>query len=184
MPSSPTLIVRPQIKASLSKETLAWVRKVKGRLYDALPCDPNSEATIVLTDDEEIRELNRDYRGIDEPTDVLSFAYQEAVDGDVNPELLGDVVISVPTAARYAESLVHAEWLTGDGPPVQPWTLDLELAFLLAHGFLHLLGYDHMEPEEEKEMRAVEREVFADLIAKRKQPRRAFEDEDTDASDA
>lgn len=178
------MIIRPQVKGQLSKETLAWVRKVKGRLYDALPCDPASESTIVLTDDDEVRALNRDYRGLDETTDVLSFAYQEAIDGMVTPELLGDVVISVPTAKRYADSLVHAEWLTGDGPPVHPWSLDLELAFLLAHGFLHLLGYDHMEPEEEAEMRAVEREVFADLIAKRKQPRRAFEDDDDAPTDS
>lgn len=86
-----------------------------------------------------MREINRDYRGIDTPTNVLSFAMHEGDFGDLHPELLGDVVISVETAAREAE-----EW---------KMSLEIRMTQLLVHGLLHLLGYDHEEGEEaEREM--------------------------------
>lgn len=183
MPASPDLIIRDSIAEQLPPQTLSWIRKIKGRLYDALGLSAMTESTIVLTDDEEIHELNLQWRGVDEPTDVLSFAYQEAENAAMTPDLLGDVVISIPTARRYAESMAHAEWLGGEGPPVTPWTFELELAFLLAHGFLHLMGHDHEEPEDEAIMKPLEREIFASLIAPTKQPRRAepayrYEDEE------
>lgn len=172
MANSPVLLVRPNVADQLSKDDLAWIRKVKNRLYDALGCPQNSEATIVLTDDTEIQELNREWRDVDEPTDVLSFAYQEAEDGFLVPELLGDVIISLPTARRYAADAQHATWIGENGLPRTPWSFQLELAFLLSHGFLHLLGFDHLDPDEERVMRAAEREVFEALIAVRKKPRR------------
>ena len=94
----------------------------------------NNEVSILLTDDAEIRVLNRQYRHIDEPTDVLAFAMREGVSADLNPQLLGDLVISVPTAQRQSI--------------VQGHSLDIELAILSVHGTLHLLGYDHQTPEE------------------------------------
>lgn len=173
MATSPELLVRPDVEATLTPDELAWVEKVIDRLYDALGCSPETEATIVLTDDEEIRGLNAEWRGVDEVTDVLSFAYQEAMDSDLTPELLGDVIISIPTARRYAEDAKHAEWIGEDEHPVSPWNFQFELAFLVSHGFLHLLGFDHEEPEEKAEMRRAEREVFEALIATERRPPRA-----------
>ena len=103
------------------------------------------EVSLLLCDDAEIRELNREYRGHDSPTDVLSFAQEEGpamplgwTDIDA-PHLLGDVVISVETARRQADD--HG------------WTLQEEVEALLAHGLFHLLGYDHETPEEWGRMR-------------------------------
>jgi probable rRNA maturation factor len=98
----------------------------------------SAELSIVLCDDATIRELNRDYRERDAPTDVLAFPMGEGEGGDLHPDLLGDVVISVDTARRQQK---------------RP-TLHEELTFLLAHGLLHLLGYDHATRAEERRMSA------------------------------
>jgi len=95
------------------------------------------EATLRLTDDVTIRELNRVYRARDKPTDVLAFAQREGEGGGLHPQLLGDIVISVDTAARQARR-----------------GLERELLFLAAHGLCHLLGYDHASDAEEAEMNA------------------------------
>ena len=92
------------------------------------------EASILLTDDAEIQALNNHYRNIDAPTDVLAFAMREGVDADLNPDLLGDLVISIQTAQRQASINNHL--------------LEIELALLTVHGMLHLLGYDHRNVEE------------------------------------
>jgi probable rRNA maturation factor len=97
-----------------------------------------SELSILLCDDSAIRELNRDYRGQDKATDVLAFAMWEGESPSPDRTLLGDVVISVPTAARQAAER--------DRPIVA------EVTFLLAHGLLHLVGYDHQTKREEREM--------------------------------
>ena len=91
---------------------------------------PDRELSILLCGDEEIRELNRVYRNKDRPTDVLSFAQQEGPAGHLHPEILGDVVISLPTAHRQAERREVA--------------LMEEVLFLLVHGVLHLLGHEHV----------------------------------------
>jgi probable rRNA maturation factor len=93
------------------------------------------ELSIVLCTDDFIRPLNRDWRGKDKATDVLSFSQREGEEADEDDPVLGDVVISVETAARQAEELGHS--------------LDLELRVLLIHGLLHLLGYDHEGSAEE-----------------------------------
>ncbi len=111
------------------------------RLLRAENCEDNVEASVLLTDDEYMTQLNRSYRHVDGPTDVLSFPQVEPTDAhlvDVQENLLGDVVISVETARRQAEERGHS--------------LDEEIDILLAHGLLHLLGYDHAEPEKEKKM--------------------------------
>ncbi len=108
---------------------------------------PKGELSIVLCDDTFIHDLNRQWRGKDAPTDVLSFAMGEGEDADLNPEILGDLVISLDTCARQAAELGHAP--------------ERELRVLLVHGLLHLLGYDHEEsPEEAVEMRAREAELL------------------------
>lgn len=97
---------------------------------------PRAELSVLLTDDEGIRVLNREHRHKDKPTDVLSFPMDESVP---DPEgLLGDVAISLDTAERQARSRRR--------PLLE------EVRFLLAHGVLHLIGYDHAEPEEKREM--------------------------------
>lgn len=105
----------------------------------------------MVTDDAGIRELNRDWLGKDRPTNVISFAMQEGEGAGVQADLLGDVVISAETAARDAAEA---------GLPVEH-----ELYFLLLHGILHLLGYDHERGSaaEARRMEARERELFAQL---------------------
>lgn len=106
-------------------------------MLDALDLK-DSELSILLCDDTLIRELNREYRGKDRPTDVLAFAMWEGESPSPDRTLLGDVVISLPTAARQAAER--------DRPIVT------EVTFLLAHGLLHLVGYDHQTRREEREM--------------------------------
>ena len=108
------------------------------------------ELSIVLCDDAFMRPLNRDYRGKDAATDVLSFAMQEG-DGLLEDDpVLGDLVISVETAARQAEEQGH--------------DLDAELRVLLVHGLLHLLGYDHeVDEAEAAEMRAAEAKLLGEM---------------------
>ncbi len=107
---------------------------------------PGVELSVVVTDDETVMELNRRYRGVDEPTDVLSFGLDDRDDGFAAfpdaPTLLGEIVISYPTAERQAAAA---------GRPLED-----ELAHLLAHGVLHVLGYDHERPAEARRMRARE----------------------------
>jgi len=99
------------------------------------------EAAFRLTTDPVIHELNRDYRGKDKPTDVLAFAQREGPPGATPPGVLGDVIVSVDTAARQQRTR----------GPRGLWT---ELRFLAAHGLCHLLGYDHNDDAEEAEMNA------------------------------
>jgi probable rRNA maturation factor len=101
------------------------------------------EVSVLLTDDREIHVLNRDYRHKDAPTDVLAFAFDEAGGPAGGP--LGDVVISVERAKKQAQS--------------RRVTLKSELELLAVHGTLHLLGYDHAEPEEARKMRAKTRAI-------------------------
>lgn len=111
----------------------------------ALSCEnvkDDAEISFTLTDNETIHYLNKKHRGIDRPTDVLSFPLIDfntedinAIDGTI---YLGDIIISIDKAKAQAEEYGHS--------------LDRELGFLTAHSMLHLLGYDHMTPEEEKVM--------------------------------
>lgn len=118
------------------------------RLLQAENCSDNVEVSVLLTDDAQITELNRQYRDIDAPTDVLSFSQTEGDDpgpATEGPVLLGDVVISIETATKQAAGSGH--------------TPEDEIDVLLAHGLLHLLGYDHSEPDQERIMFAKQEEV-------------------------
>ncbi len=114
---------------------------------------PDAELSILLCDDATIRDLNRSYRKKNKATDVLAFPMQEGPGPAGHPGLLGDVVISLPTATRQAAE--H------DRPIIQ------EVTFLLAHGLLHLLGYDHMTKREEREMTARTESLLAVIDAAR-----------------
>jgi probable rRNA maturation factor len=111
------------------------------------------EVTVVITTDEAVAELNRQYRRTDGPTDVLSFPAQDAAPGFVSaPEIagyLGDIIIALPFTERQAAAL---------GRP-----LAAELRLLTVHGTMHLLGYDHAGPEEEAEMWARQEAILARL---------------------
>lgn len=100
----------------------------------------SSELSIVLTNDEQIHDLNKTYREKDRPTDVLAFAMSEGEFSEMSGALLGDVVISVPTATRQARA--------------RRATVMEEVTMLLAHGLLHLLGWDHVTKKEDRAMRA------------------------------
>ncbi len=122
-----------RVGGGIDRRTLA--RRARKILID-LGRD-NAELSIVVCDDVMIRELNSEYRGKDRPTDVLSFPMLDDDDGgDVS--LLGDVVISLETATRQARSRKHP--------------LLTEVTFLLIHGILHLVGYDHRDDDEEAAM--------------------------------
>lgn len=114
---------------------------------------PDAELSILLCDDETIRRLNRRYRKKNKPTDVLAFPMNEGDGPPTHPGLLGDVVISVPTSTRQAAER--------DRPIIQ------EVTFLMAHGLLHLIGYDHATPREEREMNTRTEEMLAAVRAAR-----------------
>ncbi len=123
------------------------LRSRAARVLGALGCDA-AELSIWLCDDAAIRDLHRRYFGVDTPTNVISFAQRDGEFGELEPELLGDVVISLETASRDAADAVHS--------------LDEEVAFLLIHGVLHLLGYDHEGDQAQRapEMEEKEAELF------------------------
>jgi len=107
----------------------------------------DGEVSLLLVDDPTIRKLNRDYRGLDRPTDVLSFALNEGDSPDPSPEMWGDIVISVECALRQAETYGHS--------------FEREMTRLLIHGALHLLGYDHeISASEDERMRMREAEIL------------------------
>jgi probable rRNA maturation factor len=111
---------------------------------------PDAVLTVTFIRDRAMRRLNRDYRGIDGPTDVLSFAYYEGSETTPHDETphIGDVVISVETAERYARELVLS--------------FDREIEHLLIHGALHLAGYDH--ETDDGEMNKLERKLRRELL--------------------
>ena len=143
---------------------------VRRGLAQVLPDDATGQVSLLLTDDDTVQELNREYRGVDRTTDVLSFSAEhgghwagdDAPPGaaedwpadfplpDGEPPPLGDIVISVPQAVRQAEE---------QGVPFLR-----ELALLVVHGALHLLGHDHYGEEERGAMQAMERAALAGIF--------------------
>jgi len=110
-----------------------------------------SEVSVSFVDKTEIRELNRDYRNKNEPTDVLSFPFSvpdKWIDGDI-PTALGDIIICTEVADEQANEYGHS--------------LERELGFLVVHGLLHLAGYDHLNQEDEDKMRQAQRDILGDL---------------------
>lgn len=121
------------------------------------------EVTLLLTDDDQLKALNKEYRGIDKPTDVLSFEAGDTMPGmDNDDPYLGDIVISVPMAERQAKQGGHS--------------LKAELQLLTVHGTLHLLGFDHEEPEEKDRMWWTQASILAQLGAEITGPPEDVED--------
>lgn len=119
---------------------------------------PRAWVDVSLTSDDEIKRLNRRYRGVRAVTDVLSFALSEAPGPAMPVEILGDIVISLDTAQRQAEALRrHA----GAQEGARRYRLTEEVLFLATHGLLHLLGHDHLQAEDAEVMEALERQFMA-----------------------
>lgn len=137
---------------SLDPEQLEMVQKLLEFAFTYQKLDGDAELSLSFVNNEQIRDLNRIYRGKDQPTDVLSFALEETMEDETGiigvdmPRILGDIIISVPKAKSQAEEYGHS--------------FERELGFLAVHGFLHLLGYDHQTDEEEKEMFGIQEEIL------------------------
>lgn len=117
----------------------------------------STEMSVTFVDNKEIQEINREFRHKDMPTDVISFAIEDEVEGEPDiifpdgeaidlPQDLGDIFISIDRAREQAEEYGH--------------TYERELGFLAVHGFLHLNGFDHMTPEDEEEMFSLQRKIL------------------------
>lgn len=151
------------IKLDLNYEDI--ITKVVEKSLDLEKCPYEVELNVILTDNNEIKEINRDYRDIDAPTDVLSFpliqyeepsdfnGLEEEADDYFNPEtgelLLGDIIISVERVMEQAQEYGHSN--------------ERELAFLTAHSMMHLFGYDHMEEDERTIMESKQKQVLDEL---------------------
>ncbi len=138
------LTISPAARGALTAtERARFKRRAERMVAAAALADPalgkpaRVQVGLTLTDDAEIHALNRDYRKKNKPTDVLAFAMREGEGGGLHPGELGDVVISVETARRQARRGLYTE-----------------LEFLWSHGLCHLLGYDHRNDREEKQMNA------------------------------
>ena len=128
-------------------ETL--VRRVLAMGAELQNVPEDAEISLLICDGPTIHELNREYRNVDAPTDVLSFALNEGDEEIAEEEALalGDIVINIDRAKEQAEEFGHSK--------------EREIAYLSVHGFLHILGYDHYEEEEKKEMRKAEEEILS-----------------------
>lgn len=109
--------------------------------------------SVIIIDNERIHEINREYRGVDRPTDVISFALEENEEYESKERLLGDIFISIDKVYEQAENYGHS--------------VKRELFFLVTHGFLHLLGYDHMKKEDEEVMFPLQEKILNEYGVKR-----------------
>ena len=155
-----TIEYEAEKKLSLPYEEI--IREIVEASLDYEECPYEAEVNVILTDNPSIREINREHRQIDAPTDVLSFPMvdygrpadfshvEEQAEDYFNPEtgelMLGDIILSVDKVREQAESYGHSE--------------TRELAFLVAHSMLHLCGYDHMEDGEREEMERRQHEIL------------------------
>lgn len=136
----------------LSDEQMLEIERVLNFAANKQNVEIHSEVSVTFVTNERIQEINREYRKKDTPTDVISFAMEELGEGEIEitgsqiPRVLGDIIISVPKTKEQAEEYGH--------------TFIRELGFLAVHGFLHLLGYDHMSEDEEKEMFTLQKEIL------------------------
>ncbi|AFI29089.1 rRNA maturation factor [Bacillus sp. A053] len=129
---------------SVSEEMLKEVENLLQFAAEREGVQDQAEVSVTIVTNDDIQQINKEYRGKDTPTDVISFALEEEGEGEVEivgaemPPVLGDIIISADRTREQAEEYNHS--------------FKRELGFLAVHGFLHLLGYDHMTKEEEEEM--------------------------------
>ena len=140
-------------------DTQEIIRLIVDEVLDMEGCDYEAQVNVILTDNEGIKAVNKECRDIDRETDVLSFPALEAnktkvsakkYPSDVNPEsgrvVLGEIIICEKRAIEQSKEYGHS--------------IERELGFLCAHGMLHLFGYDHMEEDDEKQMRSAQNEIL------------------------
>lgn len=151
------IIENEQNKETVTEEMAGVLQAVCDKVMETEECDFDAEISITFVDNDTIRDINREHRGIDKATDVLSFpmlefdgdgiAYNAELDADGSLIMLGDIVISLERAREQAEEFGHS--------------FIREIAFLTAHSMLHLLGYDHVDDEEgDRIMRLKQNEVL------------------------
>ena len=142
----PNYLVSLELDVEVEVDTVA-LRDLAERVMAGEGVAPETSLNVLVTGDEQIRQMNRQFLGLDEPTDVLSFPDEadEFIQGVAGDVLLGDIAISLPMAERQAAATAI--------------TVELELAHLLVHGILHLCGWDHVESDE-AEARMREREEW------------------------
>ena len=127
-------------------------RQILNNAVRELKLAKRAAVSVIFVNDGQIHEINRNYRGIDRPTDVISFALGDNRDEfDYVPDELGDIFINLDAAARQAVEYGHSE--------------RREICFLFAHGLLHLCGFDHQNEEEEREMIAYQKKILDELVA-------------------
>ena len=142
---------------NVPEEKIKMIEDILNFAGSYLKLPENTEMSVTLMDNEHIHEINKKYRGVDKPTDVISFAIEEDDPDEVPiilpegeefdiPKNIGDIMVSMDKVKEQAEYLGHSE--------------DRELGFLVVHGFLHLNGYDHMKEDDEKEMFGLQREIL------------------------
>jgi probable rRNA maturation factor len=147
-------MIQIQISDSLDEDALAATADTQlfeqaaqqTLIHEKLAYD--ADLTLVLTDDDQVHSLNRQFRQVDAPTDVLSFPAGD-IDPDTGNQYLGDIIISIPRALAQAEAESHSN--------------EDELRLLVVHGVLHLLGYDHADDQEQLLMWAAQAEILARL---------------------
>ncbi len=136
----------------LSEQQMLEIERLINFAAKKLTIEDHSEVSVTFVSNERIQEINREYRDKDAVTDVISFAMEELGEGEVEltgvemPRVLGDIIISIPRTREQAEEYGHS--------------FQRELGFLAVHGFLHLLGYDHMTVDEEKVMFTLQKEIL------------------------
>ncbi|MBI5037760.1 MAG: rRNA maturation RNase YbeY [Candidatus Kerfeldbacteria bacterium] len=124
----------------------SFIHKLSQVIGRVLPRYRGSAFSIAFVSNSVIRRLNKTYRRKDAPTDVLSFAERESASGWLDQNYLGDIVIAYPYARRQAR--------------LQGISIRQELVWLVTHGFLHLIGHDHMRPQEQRRMLALEKKII------------------------
>ncbi|MGM9525226.1 MAG: rRNA maturation RNase YbeY [Peptococcaceae bacterium] len=147
------IITNEQDKIEIPVEWEAKINQVAEICFQEEQIPAEAEVDLLFVDNETIREMNREYRDKDMATDVLSFPMYEA-DEEIDDEeeiLFGDIVISLERAQEQCQEYGHS--------------LEREVMYLLVHGLLHLAGYDHMEEEDKKQMRAQEEKLLAEIGA-------------------
>lgn len=145
----------------LSTENMELIKRMLQHAAEVEGITRGSELSVVFMNNEEIQQINYQYRNKNVATDVISFAMEELSEGEMSievkgtPRILGDIVISVERAREQAVDYGHSE--------------ERELGFLAIHGFLHLLGYDHMDGVEEKEMTEKQEAILQSFGLRREQ---------------
>ena len=151
-------ILENETDEEISEQQINELNRVCCEIMKNEECNFDAEISFTFTDNEGIREINRDYRNIDRPTDVLSFPMLEFCDDETDVEyetenglvLLGDIVISIERAKEQAQEFGHS--------------LRRELAFLTAHSMLHLLGYDHVDDPVGEKMMIEKQDIALDAL--------------------